>query len=210
MGSLPIGRIAGLAMAGGLFLALAGAWAITRLEERDAFCAGCHLRPEVTYVMRAAQAAAGRAGDLAAAHAAAGIPCVGCHRGDASFPQRALALALGAGNALRTPWVPPDTPQHPVRLPALPEASCRRCHVREPARGGVPPGKPNPVLAPGFENHFHTDLFRPDLRTSVRCIDCHPAHRESVEAFFIDRAVVIPACERCHQEVGRGPLRMGP
>lgn len=196
---------------GALLVATFGAaLAISRLEERDTFCTSCHLRPERTYVQRAADARGGRPLDLAAAHAAAGISCVGCHRGDQSLPHRALALTLGAWNTARTPFTPPDTPHHPVRLPALPEAGCRRCHVREPERGGVPPGLPNPVMAEGFENHFHTDLFRPDLRTSVRCIDCHPSHRTSLEPFFIVREVVIPACERCHREVGRGPIRMEP
>lgn len=205
-----LGRWAGLALGGALVGALGAALMISRAEEQDAFCAGCHLRPERTYVGRAAAARGGRAADLAAAHAAAGVSCVGCHRGDSSLPHRALALALGAWNAARTPFIPPDVPQHPVRLPGLPEAGCRLCHVREPARGGVPPGQPNPVTREAFENHFHTDLLRPDLRTSVRCVDCHPAHRETLEPFFVIREVVLPACERCHREVGRGPIRMGP
>ncbi len=208
-----LGRGAGLlgAILVALLLAVLGtAWTVSHWEERDPFCGGCHLRPETTYVGRAMAARKGRPVDLAAAHAAAGISCVGCHRGDQSLPHRALALALGAWNTARTPLVLPDTPRHPVRLTFLPEAGCRLCHIREPERGGVPRGEPNPVTVPTFENHFHTDLLRPDLRTSVGCVDCHPSHIESLEPFFTVREAVIPACERCHREVGRGPLRMGP
>lgn len=194
-----------------LFLvALGAAWTVSHLEERDPFCAGCHLRPETTYVDRAAAARGSRPVDLAAAHARAGLPCVACHRGDSSLPDRVRTLALGAWNAARTPFTPPDVPHHPVRMPGLPENSCRLCHVREPARAGIPPDTTNPVMAEGFENHFHTDLFRPDLQTSVGCVDCHRAHMETVTPFFIMQEIVIPACERCHREVGRGPLRMGP
>lgn len=207
---MSIRRGAGVIMGAVFIGALGAALAVSRAEEEDPFCASCHLRPEQTYVGRAIAARAGRTVDLAAAHAAAGISCVGCHRGDQSLPQRALALTLGAWNTARTPFVPPDIPQHPMRLPALPEAGCWLCHIREPERGGLQPGELNPVTIEGFENHFHTDLLQPDLRTSVRCVDCHRAHQESLEAFFTIREIVIPACERCHREVGRGPIRMGP
>ncbi|WP_376792403.1 hypothetical protein [Thermoflexus sp.] len=207
---MAIRRWVGVASGGVFVAALGAALVISRAEEQDAFCAGCHLRPEQTYVGRATAARSDRAADLAAAHAAAGISCVGCHRGDQSLPHRALSLGLGAWNTARTPFTPPEVPHHPVRLPALPEAACWRCHIREPQRGGVGPGELNPVTLETFENHFHTDLLRPDLRTSVRCVDCHRAHQETFEPFFAIREIVIPACERCHREVGRGPIRMGP
>ncbi|MCS6964280.1 hypothetical protein [Thermoflexus sp.] len=207
---MSIGRGASVFVGAAFVVALGAALWVSRAEEEDSFCARCHLRPERTYVGRATAARAGRAVDLAAAHAAAGISCVGCHRGDQSLPQRGLALTLGAWNAVRTPFIPADIPQHPVRWPHLPEAGCWFCHIREPQRGGVEPGAPNPVTLEAFENHFHTDLLRADLRTSVRCVDCHRAHQESLEPFFAIREIVIPACERCHREVGRGPIRMGP
>ncbi len=205
-----IQRAAGAVLSLIFIIALGAALWVSRAEENDPFCAGCHLRPERTYVGRAAAARMGRAADLAAAHAAAGVSCVGCHRGDQSLQHRLLALTLGAWNTARTPFVPSEIPQHPVRLLVLPEAGCRLCHIREPQRGGVPSGALNPVTVESFENHFHTDLLRPDLRTSVRCVDCHRAHQESLEPFFTIREVVISACERCHREVGRGPIRMGP
>jgi hypothetical protein len=204
------GGLLGVTLAALFLFALGAALTVSRLEERDPFCAVCHLRPETTYVGRAAAAQGSRPVDLAAAHARAGLSCVACHRGDSSLPDRVRTLALGAWNAARTPFTPPDVPHHPVRLPGLLENSCRLCHVQEPARAGIPPGVTNPVMAEGFENHFHTDLFRPDLWTSVGCVDCHRAHVETVTPFFVVQEIVIPACKRCHQEASRGPTRMGP
>jgi cytochrome c553 len=66
-----------------------------------------------------------------------------------------------------------------------------------------------PVTVGGFENHFHNLLFDLQVKTSVTCTSCHPAHLETFpELQFLDRnKVVLPACERCHQELGRGPAK---
>jgi hypothetical protein len=64
-------------------------------------------------------------------------------------------------------------------------------------------------MAGGFGNHFHTLLFDSEVKTSVTCIRCHTAHRESFpESQFLDQdRIVLPACEQCHREVGRGPAQ---
>lgn len=176
-------------------------------EERNAFCASCHLRPEQKYVDRSRVKARTDAADLASAHAAAGVNCVGCHRGDQSLRDRIVALALGARNTGKFVAGQYDPNHTQVAVSFLLEDSCQRCHVKYPELGGVKLGQVNPVTVQDFDNHFHSLLFDPKIKTSVTCATCHPAHLESFpELQFIERGkVVLPACERCHQETGRGP-----
>jgi hypothetical protein len=176
-------------------------------EEHDAFCASCHLKPEQTFYERSLVKSRDAAADLASAHAAANIDCVGCHRGNQGVRDRVIALALGARNTAKFVSGRYDPNHSQVAVAFLLTDSCVRCHVTQPALGGVKPGETNPAMAAGFENHFHTLLFDPKIKTSVTCVSCHPAHREAFpELQFLDTTnVVLPACERCHQETGRGP-----
>ncbi len=136
-------------------------------EERNAFCASCHLRPEQTYVDRSRVKARGDAADLASAHAAAGVNCVGCHRGDQAMRDRATALALGARNTEKFIAGQYDPNHSQVALPWLLDDSCLRCHVTQPTLGSVKSGQLNPVTVGGFENHFHTLLLDLQVKTSV-------------------------------------------
>jgi hypothetical protein len=131
---------------------------------------------------------------------------VGCHRGDQGLRNRIVALALGARNTAKfvTGQYNPNHTQ--VAVGFLLEDSCQRCHVTHPELGGVKPSEFNPVTVQDFDNHFHSLLFDPKIKTSVTCTSCHPAHLVTFpELQFIERDKVLPACERCHQELGRGP-----
>ncbi len=178
-------------------------------EERNIFCTSCHLKPEQTYYDRSLIKARQDAADLATAHSQAGLTCVSCHRGDQGPRDRVIALALGAGNTAKFAIGQYDPNHSQVAVRFLLDDSCRRCHVAHPELGGIRPGEINRVVMGGFENHFHTMLFDPQVKTSVTCTDCHPAHREAFpELQFLDQTkVVLPACERCHQELGRGPAK---
>jgi nitrate/TMAO reductase-like tetraheme cytochrome c subunit len=108
-----------------------------------------------------------------------------------------------------------------LRAPELSNAGCVACHKSE-------------LLIAGMDNHMHNTLpaaytlwrygeplvapkEAPDPQaliaqglalypTSVQCSSCHQTHRAMDAAQFLDlQAVVKPACERCHREVGRGP-----
>ena len=164
-------------------------------EEQDAFCASCHLKAESEYYQRSLQALNDVPVDLASAHRVEMLNCVACHRGDNGPVHRVQALALGARNAVL--WVTRQYDQDnrgKFTDPTLVEASCWKCHY-------------DVVEDPGFENHFHNDLVDPEIKTTVKCIDCHVAHRTAEPLFgYLDEDnVVLPACERCHVEVNRGP-----
>ena len=197
----------GVALAVLAVLAILPAGYVSVVEERNVFCTSCHLKPEQTFFDRSLVKAHQDAADLATAHAQAGVNCVGCHRGDQAMRDRATALALGARNTEKFIAGQYDPNHSQVALPWLLDDSCLRCHVTQPTLGSVKPGQPNPVTAGGFENHFHTLLLDSKVKTSVTCTSCHPAHLETFpELQFLDRnKVVLPACDRCHQELGRGP-----
>ena len=199
----------GVALAVGAVVVALPAGYVSKVEERNVFCTSCHLKPEQIFYDRSLVQARQDAADLATMHAQVGVSCVGCHRGDQAFRDRATALALGARNTAKYIAGLYDPDHSWVALPGLLDDSCLRCHVTQPALGGVKPGQPNPVTVGGFENHFHNLLFDLQVKTSVTCTSCHPAHLETFpELQFLDRnKVVLPACERCHQELGRGPAR---
>jgi hypothetical protein len=190
-------------------LVLLPAASVSVAEERNSFCTSCHLKPEQTYYDRALVKARQDAADLATADAQAGLTCVSCHRGDQGPRDRVIALALGAGNTAKFALGQYDPNHSQVAVRFLLDDSCRRCHVAHPELGGIRLGEVNRVVMGGFDNHFHTTLFDPQLKTSVTCTDCHSAHREAFpELQFLDQTkVVLPACERCHQELGRGPAK---
>lgn len=212
---------------------LAAAGYVSHREEDDRFCISCHTAPEVVYYQRA-QAALARADgalvpDLSSAHyikAKTPFRCIDCHRGDNGLVSRASTLALGARDTLA--WLSgqadPSLEKNTALAPGLLNTACNRCHTET-------------LLITGFENHFHNklpDAYRawqaggklsPPRQgpptselvtglkfydTTVTCLDCHRAHVQAEEEqFFLKQdEVVLPACERCHQQVGQGPARL--
>ncbi len=194
--------VVGLVSAAAIGL-IAGA---SRIEENDAFCASCHRAPEVLYVQRADQARTntGDAADLASRHAAIPARCVDCHRGDNGIVHRSVSLALGARNAAL--FALGQGSEGKTALLWLPEASCAACHT-------------DVWSQEGFEKHFHNMLQEyhslPQVKAKptnrILCVDCHPAHAEAEAlAGFIDKGVVFPVCEKCHQVWERGPRKLSP
>jgi hypothetical protein len=196
-----------VALLTGLAVVALPAGFVSIAEERNVFCASCHLRPEQMYYERSLVKARNDAVDLASTHTLAGVSCVGCHRGDQGPVARSMALALGARNTVRFVTGQYDPNHSRVAVRTLLDDGCRYCHVTRPELGGVKSGEVNPVTLQDFDNHFHALLFDPRIKTSVTCISCHTAHHESFPEFlFLDRnQVVLPACEQCHREAGRGP-----
>jgi hypothetical protein len=155
---------------GALALAVSGLVGVSKLEERDSFCAGCHRAPEMVYYERslAAQTATDPVAlaDLAAFHYgdSAGFRCIDCHRGDDSVAHRGRVLLLAAGDTLihlagtadETVGKGAVTAVNPVleawqgperysRAPDILDAACFKCHQET-------------LTLVGFENHFHNKL----------------------------------------------------
>jgi hypothetical protein len=206
---------------------------VSRLEERDAFCISCHTAPEQTYYDRAVSVQSGASAippDLASDHYAVAeepFRCIDCHRGDSSTAHRFRTFLLGARDALI--WVSgqadPAIEKVHAGEPELLNAGCLTCHAET-------------LLELGFNNHYHNQLlaaraleaegyepFPPpeglpgtlfdelaELDSSVTCIDCHQAHRalpDGEQTLYLDvEGVMYPACVKCHEEVGHGPVSL--
>ncbi|HLB65052.1 MAG TPA: hypothetical protein VJJ46_09430 [Anaerolineales bacterium] len=211
---------------------------VSRLEEHDSFCTSCHTVPEVTYFERAQAALGGQTpyADLSSAHYGRApssgeqmaIRCIDCHRGSGSLPHRAVTLTLGARDALI--WVTgqsnPTIEKSELIVPFLLTAACVECHLdvllvagfnnhfhnrlpeafRAWAAGGQlrPPDE-----QPGLPE---ADLRIEPVETAVQCVDCHRAHIHipgaELQAYLDIYGVVYPACIRCHEDAGRGPLEL--
>lgn len=218
-----------------LATAVGGVTTASRLEEQDLFCTSCHTVPERTYFNRAQAATQGEwpFTDLASAHFAASVAdnavapfrCIDCHRGDHSLNHRAQTMGLALYDAAI--WLGGDAdpaiekPADEAVAPHLLNAGCTTCHT-------------DALLVTGFANHFHNTLplayaawqaggalvlgedatpesigaGLEDNKTTVSCINCHPAHHSaSLAGEYLDLAGdVYPSCEGCHKELGRGPV----
>jgi hypothetical protein len=191
-----------------LLLFVAATATVSRLEERNAFCASCHTPLEVLYVDQAETATVDLSPNLAAYHDAVGraedepINCVACHRGDNGVAHRAVALGLGGLNTVK--WMLGDdgsqAGEHGVSW--LYNAGCDGCHL-------------DALAVEGFENHYHTYLaeYHADPavaadRTAnrIQCSDCHLNHVDTYQEFaFLEDGPLFDTCEKCHQVWGRGP-----
>ena len=227
--------LAPIAVLGAVFaLALAAALTISRLEERDTFCIACHTSPEVTYHERAQQALATVDGapfaDLSSAHYGmeSTFHCIDCHRGDQGLVHRVTTLALAARDTAI--WVSgrADETIEKTQLvaPGLLTAACTRCHAQALLEVGFNNHFHNKL--PEAYNlwragaELYPPIEAPDLPpaalvvepspTEVLCVDCHRAHIEvpgSELRAFLDLAnTVYPACVRCHEDAGHGPLEL--
>lgn len=222
-------RLAGWAAGAVVLLALGTGLVVSHYEESDPFCASCHTVPEVTYFERAqgAKPSAGPYVDLSSLHYGHdnGFRCIDCHRGDEGVFHRVTALSLGARDTAI--WLAgqsdPAIEKTELVVPFLLTGACVKCHAES-------------VLEVGFNNHFHNmlpDAYQawkrggmltrpvdlPDAPleltpsdTSVLCVDCHRAHihvEGSERTAYMDLVNnVYPACVRCHEEVGHGPLEL--
>jgi predicted CXXCH cytochrome family protein len=166
--------------------------AVYHFERENAFCVRCHLHERLlaTCETAARHAAADRratATDLAALHFAASDEprCIACHKGEGTI-ERAKVLAVAARDGLKYLAGVHREPDH-SDVP-IADAGCTRCHAR--------------LGATADERDFHR---RPEHRgLPVACVGCHRAHRGGDPAqSFLVAADVLPACRRCHANLGR-------
>jgi nitrate/TMAO reductase-like tetraheme cytochrome c subunit len=175
-------------------LALVGGVGFVSYKEQDnRFCISCHTQPETEYFDRNVRADATQsAEDLASFHhRTKDIRCIDCHVGE-GFVGRATVVSLAAWDAFkhytglaRQPAV--------IVFPVQNEA-CIKCHEQD-------------IQKPGFDNHEHNKYFDPQLSPPfIRCTNCHVSHRAGDErTAFQFRDAILPRCEYCHQQTGRGP-----
>ncbi len=182
---LALGAVVGLlALIGGVAFA-------SRQEQDDQFCASCHTQPESEYFERFLRADAQKAAeDLAALHhRKKEIKCIDCHGGEGLIG-RAQVLTVAAWDALR--YYTRTARQPAVVVIPLQNEGCTKCHE-------------DAVRKSGFENHYHNKMSDPEA-PFLRCTDCHLTHRlgDELNAFQF-RNAILPQCEFCHVQMGRGP-----
>ena len=193
-----------IALAGGLFV-------VGKAEENNQFCGACHTEPETTYLTRFDAALAGQpADDLAAFHhkqlyprnsqQARNIRCIDCHVGEGIIG-RGIVVSLAAWDALK--YVTRTARQPAVVVFTIQNEACLKCHAEQ--------AKKNLDLTRTrfeIDNHYHYKLFEPNAPFE-RCVDCHLSHEPGTELnAFQFRKVIIPVCEDCHKQEGKGPIKM--
>ncbi len=167
---------------------------LSHLERDNRFCIACH-RPD-------GQRLHGELFDryeakppvnLSAARAAAknAAKCIDCH-GGLGVVGRSRILFIAAWDSLRYVagrFGEPERMAVPLRDP-----DCVQCHTDYNV-GPWPEGG----QAGGRDFHKH-----PDHRVlPITCVDCHTSHvRGDPRIAFLENAVVLPLCRRCHKEMG--------
>ncbi len=185
------------------FIALAALLAMVALvsgvgfvsyKERDnAFCASCHTEPETTYYERFIAADQRQNATTLAAfhHYRKNIRCIDCHAGEGVLG-RATVLSLAAWDTLKYLT---HTAQQPAPIVfEVQNEACTKCHTAD-------------IRKPGFENHYHNLYFNPQVSPPyIACVHCHVSHRLGDErTAFQFRDAILPRCEYCHAQMGRGP-----
>ncbi len=173
-----------LVLAAGASLVLAAGFLATlyRFEQRDPFCIACHLHQEKYDRF---QRPGGRVADLAGAHGAKGVNCIGCH-GGADALARAKIWAVAARDTAKYLARRYREPDH-MDLP-LTDADCRSCHqevddLNWHMRAGA---------------LFHAPQHS-GLPAKSACVECHRAHPPAdATRHFVHASVVLPACYKCH------------
>ncbi len=207
---LPDWRVlAGLLLLG-VIAAAGGVSIVSANEQNDSFCGSCHTQPETTYLARFDTALTGQADDLAAFHhrqlyprnspTAQHIRCIDCHVGE-GVTGRTVVVSLAAWDALK--YVT-GTEQQPAKVVfTIQNEGCIKCHADQVKVNLDKPARPFII-----DNHYHYLLFRAGA-PSERCVDCHVSHRPGTEdSGYQFRAVIIPVCEDCHKQEGKGPVKM--
>ena len=175
-------------------VAVAGSVAFVSYQEQDdRFCMSCHTQPETEYFNRYVQADATKfADDLASFHhRKKEVRCIDCHVGE-GIVGRTQVVAMAGWNAFKHYT---GLQQQPAKIIIpLQNEACAKCHDAE-------------LRKPGFENHFHNKYFDPKENPPfIRCTDCHLSHRLGDErSNFQFRDAILPKCEYCHVQLGKGP-----
>jgi len=183
----------GAALAAGAVGFAAGAAITDRLEQDNRFCIACH-RPEKPLhakVYGSFYPVEGKLITLAGAHnASARVKCIDCHIG-ADRKDYLIIKAMAAwdtGRCLVGAYKDPETLRY-----SLGDRTCLKCH---------PDGGQNPKK----EKAFHNALYHRDPRNG--CSDCHRSHLEApTETRLLQRAIVKPRCDQCHQAILGIPAR---
>ena len=227
---LRLAPLAGLALVS--VLALAAGLTVSQLEERDAFCISCHTAPEQTYYdrARAALTVSGPFADLSSAHYGmeTTFRCIDCHRGNGELVHRIATLGLGARDTAIWLSGQADESIEKTELvaPGLLTSACTGCHTEALLEvgfnnhfhnklpeayalwsGGQPLQRP-----PDAPDLPEASLVLVPSPTGVQCVDCHRAHIElpgsELQGYLDLASTVYPACVRCHEEAGHGPLEL--
>jgi hypothetical protein len=181
------------------FVVLAGATTTIAVENRDSFCASCHLPPEATLVARASTSPAR---DLAAAHALLepAVRCIDCHAG-ATPAHRLRGIPLAARDAaafLSGNYTVVGEEYSPLgRQASYPAGSaCLDCHDDVLTRAE-------------FEQHFHGLLDDPEA-PELACSICHRSHalRPAPDSFLTDQDSAL-GCNDCHAAMGGPSASLG-
>lgn len=188
----PLGSFTFVAL-GGLLAIIAGVSYVSYREQDNRFCIECHTQPEVEYFERNAQATLNQqASDLASFHHRKDkVRCIDCHVGEGILG-RTVVLSLAAWDAFK--YFAGIAQQPAVIVFPVQNEACTKCHLER-------------MTTPGFDNHMHNKQFDGKAAAPfIRCTDCHPTHRRGDEVhLFQFRDVILPQCEYCHVQMGRGP-----
>ena len=166
---------------------------VSGLEQNDSFCASCHTEPETMFYNRFLRADAAQSATTLAAfhHYTKQVRCIDCHVGEGVLG-RATVLTLAAWDALK---YYSHTAQQPAQIVFdVQNEACSKCHAAD-------------IRKPGFENHYHNLYFDPQVSPPyLACVHCHVSHRVGDErTAFQFRDAILPRCEYCHAQMGRGP-----
>ncbi len=183
--------IIALVAAAGLIAAIGGERYASHLEQDNNFCGSCHTQPETEYLARFAQAVAqSNAQDLAAFHhRKKETKCIDCHTGEGIIG-RAQVFSLATWDAIK--YYTGIARQPAAIVVPVQNEACIKCHQ-------------DTMIKAGFDNHEHNKMLDPES-PFLRCTDCHVSHRSGDERnAFQFRDAILPKCEFCHVQVGRGP-----
>ncbi len=175
------------------FILAAGVYTTgVQIENKDSFCASCHVEPESTYYQASLKPA--EAASLATFHAGEETRCIDCHsrRG---IPGRLWSQWGGLQNLLvfrSGHYTQPSVTTRPVG-----DSGCSKCHS-DLSWASERPG------------HYHSPELRRSWRTAggpaTSCQVCHPSHESDAPASdrFMDEARIEVQCDACHEATGEG------
>lgn len=186
-------RLVALVALVGVVVLVGGLDWISSAEQDDEFCASCHTQPESEFFDRNVSAdATGSPEDLASFHhRIQGVRCIDCHVGE-GFIGRAAVVSIAAWDAIKH-YTGLQRQPATIVVPIQNQA-CAKCHASDIRRAG-------------FENHYHNEYFDPKLSPpAIACAECHESHRVGDQrTAFQFRDAILPRCEYCHEQTGRGP-----